>query len=403
MKKILVCVPDPTNGIAYYRTQKPFEKLKSEFDITITDFIDIDELGKGAYDHFDMVFFNRVLVPTEQLVSVFDYFKNKKIITVCDMDDWWFPSKKHPSYDYYINERVYDLVIAHMQLSDYVFSPSKHLIEEIHSWNTKTYYVPNAIDEADPQFKPNYIPSNRLRIGWAGGSSHLEDIRVMEESIHEIYNSKLIDKVQFVLAGFDIRGTMYYDENGEQKSRNIRPDESPYFEMEKIFSNNFSHTSEEYKSYLEKYVKTPYVGGFKNEPYRRIWSKPITNYGECYNHFDICVAPLYKSKFNDFKSNLKVIEAGFHNIPIIAQDCPTYNTTVVNAYKNDRFYKTGNGLLVPYDNPKLFVKFIDKLINDESLYKSLSDNLTKMVKTEYTLDRVNEMRVEYLQEIFAKH
>lgn len=403
MKKILVCVPDPTNGIAYYRTQKPFEKLTSEFDITIIDFLETDSLLNGDYDEFDMVFFNRVLASSEELITVFDYLKNKNIITVCDMDDWWFPSKKHPSYDYYINGRIYDLVIQNMQLSDYIFSPSKFLIEEIHTWNTNTYYVPNAIDEDDPQFKPNYIKSNRLRIGWAGGSSHLEDIRITEKTIQEIYNSDLIDKVQFVLGGFDIRGQMFYEENGESKVRDLYPEESPYSQMEKIFSNGFSNTSEQYKEFLLRYKNEVYTGGYTNEPYRRIWSKPINKYGECYNHFDICIAPLYKGKFNDFKSNLKVIEAGFHNIPIIAQDCPTYNTSITNAYKNGRYYKSGNGLLVPHDNPSLFKDFLYKLISDESLYDSLSDNLTKYVKSEFTLNKVNEKRVDYLKEIFTKH
>lgn len=403
MKKILVCVPDPTNGIAYYRTQKPFEKLTTEFDISFTDFLEMEKLLNGEYDEYDMIFFNRVLASSEELVIVFDYLKNKNIITVCDMDDWWFPSKKHPSYDYYLNSRVYDLVISNVRLSDYVFSPSKVLIEEIKTWNENVFYVPNAIDENDPQFKPNYIKSKRLRIGWAGGSSHLEDIRITEQTIQEIYESDLVDKVQFVLAGFDIRGNMYYEENGENKVRDIYPEESPYYSMEKIFSNNFSHTSQQYKDFLMRYKNEVYTGGYNNETYRRIWSKPIHKYGECYNHFDICIAPLYKGKFNDFKSNLKVIEAGFHNIPIIAQDSPTYNTTIKNAYKDGKYLKTGNGLLVPHDNPSLFKDFLYKLIDDESFYNKLSDNLTKYVKTNFTLDKVNEFRVNYLKEIFKKH
>ena len=57
-----------------------------------------------------------------------------------------------------------------------------------------------------------------------------------------------------------------------------------------------------------------------NEPYRRVWTKPITSYATNYNMFDVSLAPLKESTFNRVKSQLKVIEAGFHKKALIAQD-----------------------------------------------------------------------------------
>ena len=64
--------------------------------------------------------------------------------------------------------------------------------------------------------------------------------------------------------------------------------------------------------------------GVQNEPYRRVWTKPITSYASNYNLFDISLAPLKESTFNKVKSQLKVIEAGFHKKAIIAQDFGPY-------------------------------------------------------------------------------
>jgi hypothetical protein len=60
-----------------------------------------------------------------------------------------------------------------------------------------------------------------------GGSSHLKDLEILNGVVGRLRNDNLLDKVQFVLCGFDIRGThtMINEQTNEQTTRNI-PKES---------------------------------------------------------------------------------------------------------------------------------------------------------------------------------
>ena len=49
-----------------------------------------------------------------------------------------------------------------------------------------------------------------------------------------------------------------------------------------------------------------------NKKYVRVWTQPIGRYGSNYNLFDVSLAPILPSEFNANKSQLKIIEAGFH-------------------------------------------------------------------------------------------
>jgi hypothetical protein len=82
-----------------------------------------------------------------------------------------------------------------------------------------------------------------------------------------------------------------------------------------------------------------------NEPYRRVWTKPISTYALNYNLFDISLAPL-DEHFNKVKSQLKVIEAGFHNKAIV-QNFGPYQIDLKNSLVfGGGFDLTANSILV---------------------------------------------------------
>ena len=67
-----------------------------------------------------------------------------------------------------------------------------------------------------------------------------------------------------------------------------------------------------------------------NKPYRRVWTQDITKYANNYNLFDVSLAPIEENVFNKVKSQLKVIEAGFHKKAIIAQNFGPYQIDIKN-------------------------------------------------------------------------
>lgn len=227
------------------------------------------------------------------------------------------------------------------------------------------------------------------------GNSHLKDLEILEGVVGRIAGEKLLDKVQFVLCGFDLRGTMTIidEKTNQQTQRAILPHESVWYLYEKIFTDNYKTVSPEYKDFLLKFKNEDY-SNVANEPYRRVWTKPISTYALNYNLFDIALAPIEDNIFNFVKSQLKVVESGFHKKALIAQDFGPYQIDIKNAYQfGGGWDHSGNGILIdPKKNHKDWSKFLIKLINNPELIKELGDNLHNTVKDTYSMNKVTEDR-----------
>ena len=98
---------------------------------------------------------------------------------------------------------------------------------------------PNCVDPNEKQFYHNPEESDRIRVGWLGGSSHLADLEILRGTVDKLISLK--DKMQFVLCGFDTRGsiTQMNPQTGEEMTRKIKPKESVWYEYEKIFTGNY--------------------------------------------------------------------------------------------------------------------------------------------------------------------
>ena len=234
------------------------------------------------------------------------------------------------------------------------------------------------------------------------GNSHLEDLKLLNGLVGKLKSAGLLDKVQFVLCGYDLRGTItMIDQNtGQQTQRPIRPEESVWYQYEKIFTDNYSTVSPEYRDFLLKFKQEEFEG-IENEPYRRVWTKPISTYATNYNLFDISLAPLEENIFNKVKSQLKVIESGFHKKAIIAQNFGPYKIDLVDANikgsKNEvtTFNPEANAYLVDsVKNHKQWYDSIKKLINNPEQIEVLATNLHNTVKNTYSITAVTEKRRE---------
>jgi glycosyltransferase involved in cell wall biosynthesis len=215
--------------------------------------------------------------------------------------------------------------------------------------------------------------------------------------------SQLQDKLQYVLCGFDIRGTIteINKQTGEQKQRPIKPHETVWVKYEQIFTNNYQIISPEYKEFLEKFVEEPFENEI-NENYRRVWTKHITQYARNYSKFDISIAPIKNHLFNQVKSQLKVIEAGFYKKALIASEVGPYTIDLKHAIKNGQFVD-GNALLVSDSrNHSDWVKNIKKLVDNPAMIEDMGNRLYETVKDKYDLRKVTEQRAQWYKEIVNK-
>jgi glycosyltransferase involved in cell wall biosynthesis len=333
--------------------------------------------------------------------NLLNKLKSMGIVTIMDLDDYWSPGQHHPAYLIIKNSKMDEKILNNIKVAENVTTTTDVFAKEIAKYNKRVFVLPNAIDTSDKQYIPNPEKSDRIRIGYLGGSSHLEDIKLLRGVTGKLRSDNLLDKIQFVLCGFDLRGhiTMIDPKTGQQTQRPIKPMESVWYKYEQIITDNYSIVSDEYKKHLLSFTQEEYHD-VANEPYRRVWTKPVSTYASNYNLFDISLAPLVDNKFNAMKSQLKVVEAGFHKKALIAQDFEPYKIDLVNAKvkpsdenNNSTFDENGNAYLVTNDS-KDWYKYIKRLVTNPEQIEILSNNLYNTVKDTYSLEAVSKQRRE---------
>jgi len=403
--KILV-LPSDRTGVSKFRSLDQHLKLQEKFG---DDFwIDIDYSPKLNDDNFlkqyDLIHYHRTLHPDYNLsTQIMPRIKKLGIPSIMDLDDYWLPNKEHPAYMIIRNKKMDELIMNNLKLADYVTTTTSLFAQEIKKICPNVHVLPNCVDPKEKQFHHNPEKSDRIRVGWLGGSSHLADLEILRGMVDRL--GSLQEKMQFVLCGFDTRGsiTEMNPQNGEQRTRKIKPKESVWYEYEKIFTGNYKIVDKEQMSQLMQFNFGEEFGD-SDTPYRRVWTKPITTYASNYNKFDISLAPLKHHTFNRVKSQLKVIEAGFHKKALIAQDFGPYQIDCINAYeKGGTINSKGNSLLIDASrNHKQWAQHVKRLVTNPSLIEDLGERLYESVQ-KYHIDRVTEERAELYKQIIKSH
>ena len=298
MSKIKVLVlPSDRTGVSKFRSVEPHMKLQElyndEFhvDIVTAGTMDFSWEDDKFLDKYDIVHFHRTLpnrvggglrhVYLEQIDPILERLKNKNIITIMDLDDYWSPSKEHPAYHMIVQDKLSMKIQSNLKKVDYVTTTTPIFAQEISKLNKNVFVLPNAIDPNEKQFQiSNQETNKKTRIGWLGGSSHLHDLNIIGGSVSRFLNDYK-DETQMVLCGFDTRGNITeIDKNtGQQRTRPIKPKESVWARYEELFTNNYRLLDEDYLSELNKYDMNSYKNyDDLDKIYRRVWTKPITTY-----------------------------------------------------------------------------------------------------------------------------
>jgi glycosyltransferase involved in cell wall biosynthesis len=404
--KVLV-VPSDYTGVSKFRSTDPHIALEKFFPDEFS--IDIDytpQLDNDAWlKQYDIIHYHRSLGPYENIDSVMGKLKALGIVSIMDIDDHWSPGQHHPAYQLIQNSGLNKKIRHNIKVAENVTTTTSIFADEIRDVNKNVFVLPNAIDPNEKQFKINPEASDRIRIGFLGGSSHRYDLENLQGLVGKLKSHDLLDKVQMVLCGFDLRGTMTLinQQTKEQTQRPIKPMESVWYEYEKIFTDNYTSISPEYKDFLLTFKQEEYPN-VVNEPYRRVWTKPISSYASNYNLLDISLAPLETNSFNSAKSQLKVVEAGFYKKALVAQDFGPYQIDLINYNSfGGGFNEKGNAMLIdPNKNHKDWFKSLKKLIENPALIKILGDNLYSTVKDTYSMESVTKKRRELYLKLINK-
>jgi len=187
-------------------------------------------------------------------------------------DDLWHIDRTN--FDAYLQHTLatQDGAEQAIGIADLVTVSTEPLADVVRQFNPNVVILPNHIDARLLEMeRPR---REKLTIGWAGGDSHLRDLHLIADPLRRVLRDNL--QVEFHNLGTDYR-----------KAVNLPG----------------RHT---------------------------LWQDQIWDYYKAID-FDIGLAPLVKSVFNESKSHIKALEYMALGIPVIASDLPPYNSLVVNG------------------------------------------------------------------------
>ena len=402
-KKIkMLVIPSDRSGCGKFRSVDPHvyiaEHYGDEFDIDIVYNMPNSDL-ETFLKQYDLIHIHKQL---DKQCKIIDMIKFLGIPVIIDVDDHFNLGEDHPMSLTAKKERWHEPIVNHIKRADYVTTTTPIFAKVLRKINKNVKVFPNAINPEEPQYAvPKNPREDRLRVGIICGSSHLKDLQLLSGIAGKVN----LDKIQFVLCGFDTRGnkTIYNNQTGEKTTRPIEPQESVWCDYERIFTDNYKTISPEHKEFLMKYaagVDDP----FTNEPYRRMWTRNINDYATHYHNVDVLIAPLKENEFNSVKSELKEIECGFTHTAFIGQNFGAYTINLVPMIeKGGKINEEGTALLVDSSkNHKQWAKYINKLADDADMLKKLQDNLYNFVKDRYSLAEICRQRVEFYKSLVNK-
>lgn len=318
------------SGPTFHRISIPLNvlsSLNSHIDICVTNHVTSDEYGfeKGC----DIFMWNRVL--PDDLFAVLPELKAKYgFRTCCDLDDHWELDEHHVLYQDYVKRDFARKQIEHIQTADVVFVTHERLAEAVRPYNPNVEIIENAIPRTG-QFDIQRESSQDIRLFWQGSDTHLEDISILQRPLEAL--GPLASKFKMVMAGFD--------------------DESAVFHK----------------------MARLYTAGFKTK-YKLLEGKSVLEYYSAYKEADVCLVPLVRSRFNRYKSNLKVLEAANMGLPVIA--------SMVNPYLDLPIYYCQKG--------RDWIRNIVDLVRSKRKREEAGQELAEFCQRHYDFRTINDKR-----------
>lgn len=275
----------------------------------------------------DIVFVNR-LVGNTSLQTVCDLREKNGFKLIVDFDDHWRLDPSHTLYDLYKKTHATELMELYIKEADCVTVTHERLFHEVFPFNQNVHILPNAIPFFG-QFTYKKTESERTRLFWAGSSTHIKDIELLRNPIRKIKDLP----VEMVLGGYG-------------------PNDA-YKRMASAFTNG---------------------GSMSN---KLLEALPVEQYYAMYSECDISLTPLLDTSFNQYKSNLKILEAANIAAPVIVSN--------VHPYKDMEY--------VNYVNSQSdWVKHIRRLVNNpgEALFQG--ERLREYCRERFNFEKINTER-----------
>lgn len=240
------------------------------------------------------------------------------------------------------NQARMDEIKKSISKVDLITTTNDHLANIFREYNPNVKVLPNCVDlESWNRLDIRRKNSEEIRICWAGGHSHWEDLYLIRNSLIEI--SRKYPNVKILMVGY----------MPQSMEKDFRPGQ---FEF-------------------HPWVETP------AHPYR-LAALDI----------DIAIVPVKDSIFNRSKSIIKWVEFSSLKIPCITSYVPPYDI----IQEADEINK---GVFVQNNDEDCWIKGMDLLINDANLRKEIGQNARQFVEKNYDINTQYHQWVKAFEEV----
>ena|GEM_PF-2961554 len=282
-KPKIYAFPPDSQGVGQYRVRAPINALTKAGVIESGLANDFDSLVYPTVTEIERIkpdvlfgqngFLDGSLVPWKR------YRKFNNAFMVSGLDDLvYMLPKYHPKQGVWpknVRRKVKEL----FQASDRVIVANDALAEEFRKMSNEIIVVPNYLENWrwDSLNLPEKTQGKKMRVGWAGGSEHIADlefIRPVVEALHK--------EVDWVFMGLCLEG-------------------------------------------FEPYIKEHYAG-VDFDRYPQLLADL---------NLDLAIAPLMHNKFNECKTNLRLLEYGMVGWPVVCTDILPYQNAPVTRVANN--------------------------------------------------------------------
>ncbi len=267
MEKI-VFVAERYDACSWYRAHVPGVELrKLGYDVSL-----VLARDWALTDQSDALVFERTS-GREALEDLKRYKEAGKRV-VYDIDDnVWNLNPANPAFPYFERESIRRNIAESLRLADVVTVTTPELAEIVAKYNRSILVIPNYLPDEHWNLKRDI--SAKLTIGWAGGNSHWNDLKLIAGVVEQILED--FSDIEIALAGMR---------------------EYPFADHPRI---------------------------------RKLKTVKLEEYPALLANFDIALAPLTDDSFNACKSDLKFLEYAALGLPVVASKVPAYEHSIVHG------------------------------------------------------------------------
>ena len=313
-KKTIVFSTPSETGTSFFRVFEPMRALWKSFPDE-ANYIYTENLQPNHVKLADVIIMHRCGNLHSHFLSVTRMWPKteKRPYVIHDADDNEFNlPDTHPMKTLWIESGKDKMSLQSIKHSDCITTTTPKLKNTFEKFNDNVTIFPNMFDWDLPQWNFDKVESrkemlgdwfptdDKIIIGWAGLTSHFEDIRRMHAIIKAIHDK--YPNTYFVLAGMALKDShveITEDEKGNKQFKEVEIEDESMLYKNRI--------QEMYNDIDPKRFKT-------------FDALPLEEYAKFNALFDISLAYVEHSAFSSCKSEIKVIEALHYGaIPVFSE------------------------------------------------------------------------------------